>query len=165
MTFCFIEAIHQSIDGNHFVNWHNQTVSPFVRFRTPFYAAFCRFSIYTGLCLFFLSVCFFHPAMNLWADESDPWTLAAVQIRQSFEALDRNNDRSLELEEYLGGDPDRRKGRRDFLLFDFDKNSQLSVREYADIAGQNTGPRHQILPYTRQNRRVGIQLRHQLVPS
>ncbi len=135
MTFCFIEAIHQSIDGNHFVNWHNQTVSPFVRFRTPFYAAFCRFSICTGLCLFFLSVCFFHPAMNLWADESDPWTVAALQIRQSFEALDRNNDRSLELEEYLGGDPDRRKGRRDFLLFDFDKNSQLSVREYAAIPG------------------------------
>ena len=89
------------------------------------------------------------------------WTKAALIVRQRFETLDRNQDSSLDLTEFLSVDSqdvasegvelvptgkDRSELRRDFLLFDFDFNAKLSFREFSAIPGWVDAPYRGAIP-------------------
>ena len=78
------------------------------------------------------------------------WTRAALVVRQRFELLDRDQDSSIDLSEFLSVDAQvvtsdgveleasgKTSGelKRDFLVFDFDHNAKLSFREFAAIPG------------------------------
>lgn len=69
------------------------------------------------------------------ADEALEMSRAAGEIRAAFARLDTDRDLHLSAEEYrlMVGDPQQR--RRDFVLYDFDNNGQLSRDEFACVAG------------------------------
>src|SRR5712691_6936649 len=91
-----------------------------------------------------LALFVFDEARSLLADEPKPAIPDAVV--EAFKQAKRNGDHTLSVDEFIAGRGDVNVAKRDFKLYDFDEDGQLSLEEFACVRTEPRFDQPGVLP-------------------